>query len=61
MMLADSAMVSAAMTNTNDRLAISPNVSILGSVSKLRNFVVDCELVMSRDGGRIYHRRVSEI
>ena len=61
MMLADSPMDIAAIINTNERLAISPNVSISESFSKLRNFVVVCGLVMSRDGGRIYHRRVSEI
>jgi hypothetical protein len=57
MMLADSAMDSAAMTNTNERLATSPNVFILESLGKLRNFVIVCGLVMSRDGDGIYHRR----
>jgi len=61
MMLADSAMDRAAMTNTNERLAISPNVFILESFSKLRNLVVICGLAMSRDGDGIYHRRESEI
>ena len=51
----------AAMTSTNERLAISPNVFILESFSKLRIFVVVCGLVMSRDEDGIYHRRVSEI
>ncbi len=61
MMLADCAMDRAAMTNTNERLAISPNVFILESFSKLRIFVVVCGLAMSRGGGGIYHRRESEI
>ncbi len=60
-MLADSAMVSAAMTNTDERLSISPIVFNLESFSKLRNFVVVCGLAMSRGGDGIYHRRVSEI
>jgi hypothetical protein len=60
-MLADSAMDSAAMTDTNEQLAISLNVFFWESLSKLRNFVVVCRLAMSRDGDGIYHRRVSEI
>jgi len=60
MMLADSAMDSAAMINTNERLAISLNIFLSESLSKLRNLVV-CGLAISRGGGGIYHRRVSEI
>ncbi len=56
-MLADSAMDRAAIINTNERLAISANVFILESFSKLLNFVVVCGLVMSRDGDGIYYRR----
>ena len=61
MMLADCAMDMAAMTNTNERLAICPNVFILESFSKLRIFVVVCELAMSRGADGFYHRRESEI
>ena len=55
------AMDSAAMTHTNERLAISPNVFILESFSKLRNFVVVYGLAMSLGGDGIYYRRVSDI
>ncbi len=55
------AMDSAAMTNTNERRAISPNVLILESFCKLRNFVVVCELAMSRGADGFDHRRESEI
>jgi len=52
---------SAAMTNTNERLAISPNVFIMESFDKLRNFVVVCGTAMSRRWGGAYHKPVLEI
>ena len=52
---------SAAMTNTNKRLVMSPNVFILESFSKLRNFVVDNGPAKCRCGDGTYLRLVSEI
>ncbi len=52
---------SAAMPNTNERLVMSPNVFILESFSKLRNFVVDNGPAKCRCGDGTYLRLVSEI